>query len=406
MVFTGRVSEIGVVIDPPGTTVTVRARGAADALEPGGSVAISGVRLTVTAIDADDVRASVSTETRHRSVAAEWQVATPVNVELPLRVGDPVDGHFVRGHVESVGRVVHMSDLPVGRRVWIRAPHRFTSQLRPKSAIAVDGVSLAVGEVEGDRFSVVLVPVTMASTTLSGLAVAQRVNLESDPLAAIARAPGEATSAARVAVARLPWAGQVDGAPGVDKALAQIRAGGAVVVWDPDRECEGDIVLAADAMDAGKVAFLLTTACGHTTVPCAPEVLSRLDIEPLPGPGDRQGTAPHVPVDLATSVGTGVSAAERAATMRRIADPAARPADFLRPGHVFPLRARPGGLSDRRGHTEAAVDLCRAAGRAPVGVISEVMRPDGVMADAAELELLALRWGLPMVTIDDLVAHL
>ncbi|WUH16552.1 3,4-dihydroxy-2-butanone-4-phosphate synthase [Streptomyces sp. NBC_00448] len=96
----------------------------------------------------------------------------------------------------------------------------------------------------------------------------------------------------------------------------------------------------------------------------------------------------------------------RAATVRRLADPDARPADFLRPGHVFPLAARPGGLAERAGHTEATVALCTAAGLPPVGVCCEVMNHDGTMAKAADLEIAALRWGLPLVDMADLARHL
>jgi 3,4-dihydroxy 2-butanone 4-phosphate synthase/3,4-dihydroxy 2-butanone 4-phosphate synthase/GTP cyclohydrolase II len=101
-----------------------------------------------------------------------------------------------------------------------------------------------------------------------------------------------------------------------------------------------------------------------------------------------------------------VSAEERAATVRRLADPAARPEDFVRPGHVFPLAARPGGLRERTGHTEATVELCRAAALPPVGVCCEVMNPDGRMAGPAELERFALYWGLPLIDIGDLASGL
>ena len=166
----------------------------------------------------------------------------------------------------------------------------------------------------------------------------------------------------------------------MDQALAQLAAGGGVAVWDPDAESEGDVVFAGERIRPGAFRFLLTEVFGHPTVPCAPEVLDRLDISPTPGGGDHHGTAFHIPVDLASAPGTGVSAAERAATVRRLASPAAVPGDFVMPGHVHPLRARPGLLSERCGHTEATVALCVAAGLAPVGVCSEVMNADGTMA--------------------------
>lgn len=114
----------------------------------------------------------------------------------------------------------------------------------------------------------------------------------------------------------------------------------------------------------------------------------------------------HVSVDLSASRGTGVSAEERAATIRRLAHPAARPDDFVRPGHVFPLAARRGGLRERAGHTEATVELCRAAKLPTVGVCCEIMGADGQMAGAAELERFALRWQLPLIEIADLKAGL
>lgn len=188
----------------------------------------------------------------------------------------------------------------------------------------------------------------------------------------------------------------------MEKTVIQLAAGGGVMVFDPDREGEGDVIFAGANMTPRAFVFLLPPCCGHSTVPCAPEVLERLDIAPIPGEGDRHGTRAHVPVDLASGIGTGVSAAERAATVRRIADPRSRPSDFLRPGHVFPLAARPGLLAERAGHTECTVALCMAAGLPPVGVCCEVMGPDGVMAGAADLEAFALRWGLPLVSVCDL----
>jgi 3,4-dihydroxy 2-butanone 4-phosphate synthase/3,4-dihydroxy 2-butanone 4-phosphate synthase/GTP cyclohydrolase II len=150
------------------------------------------------------------------------------------------------------------------------------------------------------------------------------------------------------------------------------------------------------------MAFLLTAACGHTTVPCDRERLDRLEIPPLSGGGDRHGTAPHLPVDLTAGTGTGVSAHDRAATIRRLADPDARPEDFLRPGHVFPLAGRPGGVAQRRGHTEASLALCEAAGLPTVAAICEVMGPDGHMLRGSAVERFALRWALPLISVDEL----
>ncbi len=201
------------------------------------------------------------------------------------------------------------------------------------------------------------------------------------------------------------WASSAD-PPGVEKCAAQLAAGGAVLIYDPAREAEADVVYAGARLRPEAMTFLLTAACGHTTVPCDLARLERLEIPPMPGEGDRHGTAYHVSIDLAAGTGTGVSAQDRAATIRRLAHPEARPDDFLRPGHVFPLAGRPGGMRMRRGHTEASLALCDAAGLPTVAVICEVMGPDGAMLTGSAVERFALRWELPLISIDDLAESL
>lgn len=405
--FTGHIEEIGTVVACERERMAFHAPGAAAA--GSGTVCVNGVGLTVAPVEGEDgvLQAGVSADTRRRSTFDRIAPGARVNIEAPLRIGDPCGGHLVQGDVEAVGKVVRIDAEGAMRRMWIKPPERFCPFVVAKAQIAVDGVSLTVAEVARDRFAVALVPLTLAATTLSALQVGDRVNLEPDLVTRLVRRwPSTAGRAVAEVVAALPWAGRVTGRLGVQQAVAQIRAGGAVVVWDPDREGEGDVVFAGARLRPEAFTFLLTQVCGHPTVPCAPEVLDRLGLGPVPGDGDRHGTRPHIPVDLAAGTGTGVSAAERAATVRRLAHPDARSEDFLRPGHVFPLAARPGGLAERAGHTEATVALCVAAGLPPVGVCCEVMNPDGTMAGSAELETAALRWGLPLVDVSDLVRHL
>lgn len=405
--FTGRIQEIGEIESVTGERIVLRAAKTAGRVQVGGSLDVAGVCVTVQQVAGAAVTATVSAETSRRTTFDSIEPGQPVNLEPALAAGDPLDGHLVQGHVDAVGKVAGTDGPGLARRVWIRPPARFLPKVVAKGSIAVDGVSLTVAEVVRDRFSVVLIPATLERTTLSRLAAGGRVNLESDLVARLATArPAAASADVARAVGSLGWAGHIAGRAGAEKAVAQLAAGGGVLVWDPDRETEGDVIFAGAAIRPQAFTFLLTHACGHSTVPCAREVLDRLEIPPMPGQGDRHGTRPHVPVDLAAGTGTGVSAAERAATVRRLASPDARPADFLRPGHVFPLAARPGLLAERAGHTEATVALCRAAGLPPVGVCCEVMNPDGTMAGPADLEAAALRWGLPLVDVADLRAWL
>ena len=193
----------------------------------------------------------------------------------------------------------------------------------------------------------------------------------------------------------------------VFEALEALRSGKPVlVVDDQDREDEGDVVLAAALAEPRSVAWTVRHTSGFL---CAPMPAARADELDLP-PMVTDNADPHrtdyaVSVDAARGVGTGISATDRAHTARVLADPATRPADLIRPGHVLPLRARPGGVVDRPGHTEAGVDLCRLAGLPPVALIAELVNDDGTMARRPDVDELGRRAGLPVLDIAALVTH-
>ncbi|ANP85859.1 3,4-dihydroxy-2-butanone-4-phosphate synthase [Rhizobium leguminosarum] len=194
----------------------------------------------------------------------------------------------------------------------------------------------------------------------------------------------------------------------IEDAISAIASGKMVVVVDDqNRENEGDIVVAADAVTPETIAFMMTHARGLVCIAMEGERLDALDI-PLMVPNNTEShkTAFTVSVDYLKGTSTGISAADRAATVRALVDDRAKPAEFARPGHIFPLRANPRGVLGRPGHTEAAVDLARLAGRIPAGVICEVANDDGTMSRLPELTLFAERHNLPLVTIEDLVAYL
>jgi 3,4-dihydroxy 2-butanone 4-phosphate synthase / GTP cyclohydrolase II len=192
----------------------------------------------------------------------------------------------------------------------------------------------------------------------------------------------------------------------IDDALRRIRRGEMVlVVDDEDRENEGDLTLAAEWVTAETVNFMLRWARGLVCMPCDGMWLDKLDIEPMV-PAGRAGcdTAFTVSIDH-RNAGSGIGAADRALTIKRFLDPASRPDDFVRPGHVFPLRARTGGVLERRGHTEAAVDLTRLAGLAPVAVICEVLHDDGSPARFPYLELFAQEHRIAMISVAQVAEH-
>ncbi len=193
----------------------------------------------------------------------------------------------------------------------------------------------------------------------------------------------------------------------VAEILAELRAGRMVVVMDDeDRENEGDLIMAAECVTPDAVAFMIRHTSGIICVPMEEQRLARLELPQMVAVNDeQQRTAFTVSVDVRAGTTTGVSSADRAATIRALADEASVPGDFARPGHIFPLRSRRGGVLVRAGHTEAAIDLCRLAGCKPVGVLCEVMNEDGSMARRPQLEEFARRHQLRIGTIADLIRH-
>ena len=193
----------------------------------------------------------------------------------------------------------------------------------------------------------------------------------------------------------------------VERAIADIAAGKAVVVVDDeDRENEGDIIFAASKATPELMAWTIRYSSGVICAPMPGDMLDRLEI-PLMTPHNKDAyrTAYTISVDARDGTTTGISAADRAHTVRVLADSATEPWELTRPGHVFPLRYREGGVLVRRGHTEAAVDLCRLAGLTPTGVLVEVVNDDGTMKRAPELREFADEHGLAMISIEDLVRY-
>jgi len=193
----------------------------------------------------------------------------------------------------------------------------------------------------------------------------------------------------------------------VEEAIRDIAGGRMVIVVDDeDRENEGDLTMAAQLCTPENVAFIRKHASGVICVPMTVERLDELDLPQMVSRNEaRLGTAFTVSVDARDGVTTGISATDRARTIRLLADPTTKSHDLVKPGHIFPLQAREGGVLVRAGQTEAAVDLCRLAGLAPVGVICEMTNPDGSMSRVPELKRFARRHGLRLITVKDLIAH-
>jgi 3,4-dihydroxy 2-butanone 4-phosphate synthase / GTP cyclohydrolase II len=193
----------------------------------------------------------------------------------------------------------------------------------------------------------------------------------------------------------------------MEEVIEDIRAGKMVIVCDDeDRENEGDLTMAAELVTPEDINFMAVHGRGLICLPMAEELLDRLEVPQMTTHNSsRMGTAFTVSIEAKDGVSTGISAADRAHTCRVAVDEATGPEDLVMPGHVFPLRARPGGVLQRAGQTEAAVDLSRLAGLKPAGVICEIMKEDGTMARVPDLEKFSEEHGVKMVTVAQIIEH-
>jgi len=194
----------------------------------------------------------------------------------------------------------------------------------------------------------------------------------------------------------------------IERAIKDIAAGKAVVVVDDeDRENEGDLIFAAEHATSELLAFMVRHTSGYVCAPLTEEEADRLDLPPqFHTNQDRRGTAYAVTVDAREGISTGISAADRAHTIRLLADPGTQASDLSRPGHVVPLRAKAGGVLRRPGHTEAAIDLATLAGLRPAGVLCELINDDGTMMRLPDLERFTAEHDLALISIAELVAYL
>ncbi len=197
------------------------------------------------------------------------------------------------------------------------------------------------------------------------------------------------------------------GLSSIAEAIEEIKAGKfVIIVDDEDRENEGDLVMAAEKVTAESINFMAKHARGLICIPLTGQRLDELQIPMMVGENTSKfSTAFTVSIEAKRKVSTGISAADRAETVRVLVDPATKPEDLARPGHMFPLRARDGGVLVRAGHTEATIDLPRLAGLYPAGVLCEIMDEDGTMARMPQLEVMAEKFGLKIVSVADLIAY-
>lgn len=415
----GRVLELKENLDSRGQVesalLTLEADSLLEDLETGGSLAVDGVCLT--ALDSADhargiFRAYLMGETLRRTSLGSLKPGSLVNLERCLAVGERLDGHLVQGHVDGLGTLVAMTQQEAWRTYRFAIPADLAPFLAEKGSITVSGVSLTVTAVSDPAeaepwFEVGLIPATLEATNLGGVQLGDRVNLETDSVAKYLHRFQAFQGVGAVSV----LAGQEPSEPAfssIDQALEALREGRPlVVVDDEDRENEGDLIFAAEHATDQLMGFTIRYTSGVICAPMSQERAQALGLPPMTLDNqDAKGTAYTLSCDARVGVSTGISAADRALTARLLASDQTGPDDLTRPGHLFPLTAQPGGVRQRPGHTEAAVDLTRLAGLSGVGVIAELVHDDGSMMRLPALADFAREHDLPLISIADLVVYL
>lgn len=418
--FTGIIAAVGTVesLQPvyngageiDSALLTLYAGPIIDDLEHGGSLAVNGVCLTATRtqdLTPGYFAADMMGETLRRTNLGALVPGARVNLERCMAANGRFDGHVVQGHVDGMGTVLSITDHESWRTIRFSLPQELASHLAEKGSITVSGVSLTVTAVSAAGasnpwFEVGLIPATLEATNLGALTEGDSVNLETDALAKYVQRILEVRELTPAPQSRRQELASVEAA------VEAVRGGGAVVVVDDEnRENEGDIIFAAEHATPELMAFTVRYTSGVICTPMPAERADALGLPPMTAHNeDAKGTAYTVSCDARAGVSTGISAADRALTARTLAAPHTQPEDLTRPGHVFPLRAVPGGVRQRAGHTEAAVELSQLAGLSGVGVIAELVHDSGEMMRFDALAAFAAEHQLPMITIEALVDYL
>ena len=411
--FSGIVEEVGVVTAlarpaPDAARMTIGARTVLAGTEVGASIAVDGVCQTVVAIDGGTLTIDSVGATLRKTTLGSFAVGRRVNLERPLAYGSRVDGHLVQGHVNDTGTVTRWEKLGAALWLEVRLPRPLLPYVVLEGSIAIDGVSLTVAGLEDDRAGFSIIPHTARATALTDRRVGDPVNVEVDMIAKyVERLAGPHAAGAADGTAS-PAADADEPAPmaGVDEAAEAIARGEMVLMIDDvDRENEGDLVAAASLVTPRIATCMLRQASGLLCAAITTERAEQLELPPMAQVNTAlHGTRFTVSIDAVRGTTTGESAHDRAATLRAVADPLASPADFARPGHVFPLVADPGGVAARAGHTEAAVELATRAGLPAAAAICPVLDDDGGMARRAGLSLLARRLKVPMLHVAQLAS--
>ena len=392
--FTGLISDVGEVVSRHGGLFTIATRFAAASIPTGASICCDGVCLTAKEIETKGEGAlftvDVSNETLSKTTLKDWAAGRRINLERSLRAGDELGGHIVSGHVDGVARIVSITEDGDSRRFVLEAPEHLARYIAPKGSVAMDGTSLTVNEVSGDRFGVNLIPHSLTVTTWGSENPGRPRQHRSRYFRALRGAPFGVPPVKQGTTHSL--AAKPSVLSSVEEIVEEMQNGRMVVLVDAeDRENEGDLVIPAQMATPDAINFMAKHGRGLICLTLTQGRASELRLQSKSRMGVGRATAFTQSIEAREGITTGISAYDRARTIATAIDPTKGAGDIISPGHVFPLIAREGGTLVRAGHTEASVDLARLAGLVPAAVICEIMKDDGTMARMPDLVPFAKR---------------
>ena len=418
--FTGIITHQGTVTAKPAANqpgkITVQVPGDfINNLRFGDSIAVDGICLTVIDFADDYLIVDISPETVDKTTFNNLPAEHQVNLEKSLKLGDSIDGHLVSGHVDTVATVTNIIDLDDNKVLIFSIQQSYLKYIAIKGSVCINGVSLTINKVDSvqSSFAVNIIPHTLEKTNLNNLQIGSRVNIEIDMMARYSANYLENSDAqnldAQDVVDSVIVLKHQNYFNTTEEILEDFAVGKMVIMVDnEDRENEGDLIIAAEKITAEQVNFMCKHARGLICLVLSEQRCAQLDLPLMIESKDNKTpfkTRFTVSVEAATGVTTGISSADRARTMQVCANPHAKPTDVVKPGHVFPLMAQPGGVLTRAGHTEACADLAMLTGLQPAVALVEILNDNGTMARRDDLMLFAKRHGLKIGTIADLIQY-
>lgn len=364
-----------------------------DNLNIGDSICINGVCLTVISIDKDFVYFFVMIETISKTTfdIIDKNVTHKANLELGLSVDNKYDGHFVLGHVHGTAIICDIvKNIDNSHDFFITLADVYN--IIKYDCVTINGISLTVADVIGDKFKVCIIPHTYNNTTLSLLKVGDEVNIESNI---------KSDNSTQV---KLEYKSEADI---ISKAIAQLKLGKPVIVMDDDnRENEGDLIIPAEFMTSDMTTFFVNNTTGILCVSLENQRANKLGLGHIMSNNTDANKTPFgIPCDH-KSCKTGVSSDERTTTIKHLANNDAIESDFTRPGHMQILISSPAGLFDRRGHTEASVELCRLAGVTRVASLAELVNRNGTMMRYDDCVKFSIEHDLLLITIEQIKKYI